>query len=145
MRTLKKNKQTLYYANQIGTNPIYKLDEDGNVQYYVDSDGNKYPLETGEYEAVYGPAIEIEGNIAMSGGESRIAEYGVDVSDYDAILILDKNTAVLSETSCIWHESEVVYIGSTYDNADAKSADYRVKKLSPSLNQDKYILERIVK
>lgn len=145
MRTLKKNKQTLYYANQIGTIPIYQLDEDGNKVVYTDDEGNEYFLETGLYEPIYGPAYELEANIAMSSGESKVTEYGIDTSDYDAIIVLDKCAVVLSETSRIWHESEVSYIDSTCENADGKTADYRVKKPSPSLNQDKYILERIIK
>ena len=31
MRTLKKNEQTLYYANYVGEIPIYAKDDDGNV------------------------------------------------------------------------------------------------------------------
>ena len=145
MRTLKKNKQTLYYANQIGTTPIYQLDEDGNVKTYVDDEGNEYPLETGEYEPLYGPAYEFEANISMSGGESEEAEFGIDKSDYDAILILDKDAVDITETSRIWHESEVTYIDSNYENADGKKADYKALKPSPSLNQSKYLLGRILK
>lgn len=145
MRTLKKNKQTLYYANQIGTTPIYQLDEDGNKIVYTDDDGNEYFLETGEYEPLYGPAYEFEANIAMSSGESKVAEYGIDTSDYDAILIPEKDAIDITETSRIWHESEVTYINSNYENADGKRADYKVLKPSPSINQSKYLLGRIVK
>ena len=145
MRTLKKNKQTLYYANQIGTTPIFQLDEDGNKIVYTDDDGNEYFLETGEYEPLYGPAYEFEGNIAMSGGESKEAEFGIDVSDYDAVLIVDKNAVEFTETTRIWHENEVAYIDSNMENSDGKNADYKVLKPSPSLNQPKYLLGRIVK
>lgn len=145
MRTLKKNKQTLYYANQIGTTPIYQLDENGNKLVYTDDEGNEYFLETGEYEPLYGPAYEFEGNIAMSGEESKVVEFGIDVSDYDAILILDKDAIDITETSRIWHESEVAYIDSDEENADGKTADYKALKPSPSLNQSKYLLGRILK
>ncbi len=145
MRLLKKNKQTLYYANQIGTTPIYQLDEEGNKVVYTDDDGNEYFLESGEYEPLYGPAYEFKGNISMSGDKSKEAEYGIDTSDYDAVLILDKNAIDITETSRIWHESEVSYIDSKYENADGKTADYKVLKLSPSINQSKYLLGQILK
>lgn len=142
MRTLNRNKQTLHYANQIGVTPKYQVDENGNKISYTDKDGNVYYIETGEYEPLYGPIYEFDGNISFSGGESKIAEYGIDKTDYDAVLIMDKNAISASETSRIWHENEIGYIDSTCENADAKTADYRVVKRIPSLNQTKYLLKK---
>ena len=60
MRTLNKNTQKMYYANQDRVVPIY--------EYYEDEDGNMIPLDTGETKLVYGEPIEFKGNISLSNG-----------------------------------------------------------------------------
>lgn len=145
MRTLKKNKQTIYYANQIDSVPIYELDNDGNkILDYTDSEGNEYYRETGEYEPLYGSVSEVFGNIAMSGDESKDSEYGIDRSDYDAVLILDKGDADISETSIIWYESDVKYKDEKRTVPDRDSADFKILKPTPSLNGIKYLLGKLV-
>lgn len=157
MRTLMKNKQKMKYALQIGEVPIYNRDEngeiiyehyedsDGNIIYYLDENGNKIPSETGEYEVGYSEPHEFFGNIAMSGGEAEAVEYGIDVSAYDATLVMEKGVLPINETSLIWFESEVGYIDSSMAHADGHTADYKVLAVKPSLNFVKYILGRIVK
>lgn len=137
MRTLLKNKQGLYYALQIGEVPIY--------EYYEDEDGHRIPLETGEYEMGYSEPIEFDGNIALSGGESKTVEYGIDVSGYDATLVVDKGSLPLTETSLIWHESEVGYKNTEMQIVDGNTADYKVLKVVPSPNGQKYLLGKLVK
>lgn len=157
MRTLLKNKQNMKYALQIGEVPIYNRDEngeiiyehyedsDGNIIYYEDENGNKIPSETGEYEVGYSGVVEFFGNIAMSGGEAEAVEYGIDVSAYDATLIMEKGVLPIDETSLIWFESEVGYTDGSMTHADGHTADYKVLAVKPSLNFVKYILGRIVK
>ena len=67
MRTLNKNKQTMYYALLDKEVPIYDLDEDGNIK-YIEIDGVQVPVETGETRIVYSNPVEFKGNITMSGG-----------------------------------------------------------------------------
>lgn len=145
MRTLAKNKQKMYYALLDREMPVYERDADGNIIYYTDADGNKIPLETGETELGYSKPIEFFANIALSGGESEVVEYGIDVSAYDATLIVDKNAIPLTETSLIWFESEVSYKDTDKTIVDPNSADYKVLEVKPSLNVSKYILGKIVK
>lgn len=145
MMTLNANKQKLYYANQDKIVPIYETDEDGNIIYYEDSDGNEYPLETGMTKVVYGEPVEFKGNITMSGGEAVAQEFGIDVSAYDAILITSNDLIPIDETSLIWFESEVVYKNEEEKIPDEFSADYKVLAVKPSLNVSKYILGRRVK
>lgn len=157
MRTLLKNKQSMKYALQIGEVPIYNRDEngeiiyecyedsDGNIIYYLDENGNKIPSETGEYEVGYSEPCEFFGNIAMSGGEAEAVEYGIDVSAYDATLVMEKGVLPIDETSLIWLESEVGYTDASMTHADGHTADYKVLAVKPSLNFVKYILGRIVK
>lgn len=136
MRTLNKNTQKMYYANQDRVVPIY--------EYYEDEDGNMIPLDTGETKLVYGEPIEFKGNISLSnGGEVEVQEFGLNLGDYSAILVVGKDYIPLSETSLIWHDTEP-----TKDidgNTNEFSADYRVVKVSDSLNVSKYALQKVVK
>lgn len=135
MRTLNKNKQKMYYANQDREVPI--------TETYYDDEGNAYEYDTGETELVYGEPIEFKGNIAMSGGESEAVEFGLDLSQYEAVLIVGKNTLPINEQSRIWHTSEPTKDDKGY--TDEYSSDYRIVKYSPSLNFDKYVLKKVVK
>lgn len=146
MRTLAKNKQKMFYALLIDEQPKYELDENGNkIIDYVDEEGNIYYRETGETELVYSEPVLFYANISMSSGESQTQEYGVDVSNYDAVLVLDKDEIPITETSLIWFESEVGYRDSGRTNVDGHSADFKVLAIKPSLNQFKAILGRITK
>lgn len=137
MRTSNKNKQTLYYALQSDEKlPIY----DG---FYTDEDGNQYPLDTGEKEYVYLEPVAFKGNISMSGGESEAAEFGLNLSDYNAVLVMNKSEIPITETSLIWFENKPVY--NNDGRVDEHSADYTVVKISPSLNVDKFVLKKVVK
>lgn len=136
MRTLNKNKQKLFYANQDRIVPIY--------EYYEDEEGNLIPIDTGETKLVYGEPIEFKGNIAMSSsGEVEIQEFGLSQADYSAILVVDKDYIPLTETSLIWFENEPKK--DIDGNTDEFSADYRIVKISPSLNVAKYALQKVVK
>lgn len=154
MRTLRKNQQALFYSNLIGTAPIYETDEDGNIKYYEDSEGNRYPLDTGETELIYGTPVVFYANLSMSGGEAEAVEYGLSTADYQAVMVLTKGSVPLKEGSLIWHTSpiEYEYGGSEIEvevNGEkvkttapkAVSSDYMVLKSSPSLNVDKFVLK----
>jgi hypothetical protein len=131
MMMLNQNKQKMYYATLVDT-----IQEE-----YIDEDGNRYP--TGEPKNIYSEPIEFKGNIAMSGGEAEAQEFGLNLADYEAVLVLGKNTLPITETSLIWHTSETTK--GADGNTDEYSADYRIVKISPSLNFDKYVLKKVVK
>lgn len=144
MRTLRKNKQRLYYALYKGSEPTYVLDENGDkIINYIDEDGNIYYEETGEDRNVYDNPVEFFGNIAMSGGESEAVEYGLDLSSYEAILITERDSLPIDEQSVIWFESKPKM--NQYGTTDEFSADYRVIAIKPSLNFTKYVLSKITK
>lgn len=136
MRTLKKNKQKMYYSTFLGESPVY----DGE---YIDSDGNKFPIETGEMELSYKKPVSFNGNIVMSGGESEAVEFGIDKSQYSAILTMNIGELPIDETSLIWHETKPVI--SSDKKVDRHSADYTVVKVIPSLNSVRYLLKKVVK
>lgn len=153
MRTLRKNQQRMYYSLLIGDLPIYETNDDGTMKYYEDSEGNRYPLETGEKKLVYTSPEVFYGNISMSGGEAEAVEYGLSTESYEAVIVTQKNAVPMIEGALIWHTSPVEYeyggvdteiefngeiIKTTFPKA--VSSDYMVIKHSPSLNVDKYIL-----
>lgn len=144
MRLLRKNMQPMKYSLQDGRVPIYERDENGDIV-YIEVDGEKIPVETGEYETGYSAPVDFMGNISMSGGEAEAKEFGMDIGDFDAVIVLEKDTVPLTETSIIWHTSPVKYKDEQNTIVDSKSADYAVKRVSPSLNFTKVLLQRIVK
>ena len=124
--------------------PIYERDENGDIV-YIEVDGQKIPVETGEYETGYSAPVDFMGNISMSGGEAEAKEFGMDIGDFDAVIVLEKDAIPITETSIIWHTSPVKYKDEQNTILDSKSADYAVKRVSPSLNFTKVLLQRIVK
>lgn len=144
MRTLRRNKRKMYYSLFGREVTRYAKDEEGNIKIYTTNDGEVIKLEEGT-EIVYSKPVEFWGNIAMSGGEVREQEYGLNQSDYSAVLIMNVGEIPITETSYIWFNNEVVYLDEDKTIPDVKSADYRVKKVSPSLNFTKYLLEKITK
>lgn len=146
MRNLRRNKQTLYYALYKGRETVYKLDENGKkiiswTDESVDPPINYYE-EIGEKD-VYDEFAELKGNIALSGGDSQTVEFGVSLGNYEAVLITEKDKYPITETSLIWYTSKPMLDAS--GNTDSSNADYRVIKVSPSLNETKYILAKVVK
>lgn len=146
-----KDKQKLKYLLQTDTKtPVTETDESGEVE-YIEIDGEQVPVETGYYDVghVQTPAekdkiINFTGNIAFSGGETHVEEYGINPSDYDAILIMPKNSLPITETSYIWHTGNVKYTDEQQTRVDTSSADYKVVKVVPSLGVVKYLLRAVV-
>ena len=142
MRTLSRNQQKLKYSLLVGEEDELQLDDNGNpIIVYVDSDGKEHYAVTGEKRLVYSSPTDFEGNISLTSGMSEVIEYGIDKSAYDGLLVVEKGAVPLSETSLIWYTSEPSF---TNGSVDPKSADFRVKAPRPTLNEIKYILERLV-
>lgn len=107
MRTLKRNKQTIYYALYEGKEPVY--DEYGNP--------------TGEYEVFYSEPVLLRINVSAARGEYSTRQFG-EIENYDKILLTDDVNVPISETSILW-----------IDNLDiSEPHDYVVKKIAKSLN-----------
>lgn len=146
MRTMRRNKQLLYYANLIEEIDEYKLDEEGHLIVDYVEDGITYYVMTGRKILKYSDPQECKANISFSGGEIVTQEYGVDKSNYDASVVYDLNEYPITETSLIWFESQPTYIGEGANRrVDPDSADYKVVKVKPSLNYTKLLLTERVK
>ncbi len=141
MRSLKKNQQRLQYSTYADRITIYERDEDGNI-IYVDIDGEQVPVIAGEI-AGYNMPVIFFANIAMSGGESEAKEYGVNSTDYEAVIVTTDKSLLIDELSLIWHTTEPVL--DTAGLVDADSADYKVIAVKPSLNGVKYLLKKLPK
>lgn len=146
MMTLDQNKQKMYCSLFKGVEPEYELDENGQkIIDYIDEDGIVYYSQTGYKIPTYFEPILFYANISMSGGEVNAQEYGIDVSGYDAIVVLDKGQIPIEETSLVWYESEPTYKDIDKTIVDGNKADYKVLAIKPSLNQLKVLLGRITK
>ncbi|MCD7724293.1 MAG: hypothetical protein LUI12_01850 [Clostridiales bacterium] len=143
MRTARNLKQNMYYSLQGEETPVYETDDDGNIKYYIDDEGNEIPLETGETKIAYGKPVEMQASISFSSGEVEAQEYGLSVSDYDSTLITEKDAYPLTETSLIWYGEEPQYTDD--DEVNPKSATFQIVAVKPSIGISKYLLKRVTK
>ena len=136
MRCLKRNKQKMYYA-------LYGTSTEDTTGKTIIVDGETVNVEYGSTTQTYSLPVAFEGNIAFTGGEVQETEYGVDLSKYSAVLVMNKGEIPIDEHSLIWYSTTPSIIDDKY--ADPATADFKVVKLVPSLNVDKYLLQRIEK
>lgn len=144
MRMLNRNAQKIKYSLEDGTWTVYEYGSDGLPKVaYTDEEGNVYYV---EHETVkWTTPVEFNANIAMSGGEAEAMEFGLSISDYDAVIVVANDSVPLVIGSRIWHTSEVKYQDLLNTVVDEKSADYVVRKVNKSLNYTKYVLKAVVK
>lgn len=137
MRALSRNKQVLYYSLRGEREPIYAKDENGNIIYDTMPNGKSVARKTGEENNGYAEPVKFYGNIARGAGMADTMPYGIDLSGYDALLYVPKNLLPLTEETLIWYQSEPVVKDGKVDVA---TADYRVKRVPPSLDETVYLL-----
>lgn len=147
MRTLKRNQQKLYYAELIGCEDVYALDEHGEkIIAWVDESKTPpviYYEKLGTTENKYSAPIPIEANFMQSNGDMVEREYGLSESSYEAILVTEKGKYPITKTCLIWRDTEPLVDEEGY--ALPESADYTILSINESLNVDKYILDKVVK
>ena len=144
------NKQDMKYSLQGQTVTIYERDNEGNILYYTDNDGNPYLDDEGnkmpkvlEEKIGFSKPEDFEANIAFSGGEAQSKEYGFDTADFDAILLTDRNTLPIQKGDLIWLDSKPTYTSDSL--VDETSADFTIVGIKPALYSTKYILKAVVK
>ena len=136
------NRQKMFYAKQIGQVPVYDTDEDGNLK-YITVDGNKVPIETGEYTMGYDVPVPFYSSISNKLSESLINEFGVDNSSNFVQIVDDKGKLPLSVGDLVWKKSAVQYKAAMVDKA---SCDYIVKGVADEgLTVDLFLLQKNVK
>lgn len=108
MRTLKRNKQKIWYS-------LYQ----GN-QEVIDSDGNY----TGERAKTYSTPVSMKVNLSPATGNTQIEGFGVN-ADYSHVIVTDEMDCPIDEKALIW-------IGDTL--AEAQQHTYMVARIARSLN-----------
>ena len=85
MRTLNRNKRSVYYALRTGETTEY--DEYGN--------------ETGESTPTYSEAVAIRANVSAATGEDAVQAFG-NFTGYSRTMCIADNTCPITEDSIIW-------------------------------------------
>ena len=146
MLTLASNKQSMKYSLQGEKVPIYETDENGNIIYYTDSDGNQIPIETGECTTGYSQPVSFFSNINNKLNEVVWQDYGIDNSTNYAQIVASKDELPLKAGSVIWKKSEVGYKDDEKTIVDETTADYTVKGIADEgMSEDLFLLQRNVK
>lgn len=141
MRRQIRNQQKMWYSLLEENAVVYERDKDGNIIYDTMKDGTKVPRTTGRRKDMYSAPVEFWGNISASGGVAESQPYGMDLSDYDAILYSPKGRLPLTETSRIWYKTTPVLKNG---EVDPNSADYKVCRVPPALDEVRYLLKGLV-
>ena len=143
MRTLRKNKQKMYYSLYNAASEV--MDEEGtSVRYIYDEDiGTSVPVEIGTQKAEYYPPVEFTANITSNLNEMQIRAYGVDQSSIYSKLIAEKGQLPLKVGAIIWRESPIQWEDEINRIPKQESADYTVVGLLTEYqNNDFYLLQR---
>lgn len=160
MRQLRKNQQVIYYASYKGVKPIYSTTENyllteddkliitedgkllvGNVPLMTNVDGEMVAV-VDAYKDEYSVPARFKANISFDSGETRLGEYGLNPSDYNAIISAEKGKLPFDERTLIWYQSEVEYDEDGL--VKPETADYRVIAIKTSLNEERFILKKRV-
>ncbi len=137
------NKQLMKYSQHGQKVTIYEKDDDGNIKYYVDGDGNKIPLIADEKVGFSEPK-EFYANISNKLSEVLVKEFGVDDSSTYVQIVTDKGYLPLKAGDVVWKKSEVGY--DDFGLVDSTTADYEVKGVADEgLTVDLFLLQKVVK
>lgn len=137
------NKQLMKYSQHGQKVTIYEKDDDGNIKYYVDGDGNKIPLIADEKVGFSEPK-EFYANISNKLSEVLVKEFGVDDSSTYVQIVTDKGYLPLKAGDVVWKKSEAGYDDDGLVNST--TADYEVKGVADEgLTVDLFLLQKIVK
>lgn len=115
MRSLRKNKQTIYYA-------LYE-----GKQETIDSNG----LRTGQWKPSYSNPEELRINVSAARGVSQVEMFGID-TDYSRTMETCDMSCPLSETSVLWIGVPIT-----------EPFNYRISAVAKSLNSITYAIREV--
>lgn len=124
MRTPRKVRQRMYYALLIGKDPVYELDENGNVVYLIHK-GEMIPQETGETKDIYSTPIEFYNSISGELTENELMAFGTQMTA-NAKMTYRREQYPFRTGTLIWKQSEVRFLDEEKKKIDPTSADFRV-------------------
>ena len=124
MRSLERNKKTLYYA-------LY--DEEIPVK-------DEYGNETGETTAGYHNPVKIRARVGINRGS--VEEYPAGILlDYTRTIVSDKKYPI-TETSILWVDTLPVF---KQDGSTDTPHDFKVVKIAPDINVHQYAIKKVTK
>lgn len=121
MRSLKKNKQKLYYATYSDEIPSYETDEDGKIK-YTEVDGELIPIPIGTV-AGYNEPVVFYANISAGKGDVQADVFGSSV-DYSRTISTCDMSCPITKLTRIWIGCEPRY--NEDGSVDGDSANYEV-------------------
>lgn len=140
MRQMAKNRQRMWYALYEGQGEVYETDSNGDIV-YEEIDGDQVPVVKG-WGTNYSNPVMFYGNINSGNvGVSIARAYGVSIGDFEAVLCMRKGELPIDELSLIWYNNEPQFNADGSVNPD--SADYKVKRVPPCLDEIIYLLGRL--
>ena len=114
MRTLRRNKQKIYYANYVSKTET------------VDSNG----FYTGEKVITYNTPTEAWVNVSPSRGEASIELFGADLN-YTNTIVTDKDLG--------WDENTILWVGTL----SSLPHNYTVVSVAKSINSVAYAIKKV--
>lgn len=143
MRTLRKNKQTMYYSLYSTASEVYEQ-EGTSVKTIVDQEtGETIPVEVGTLKPVYAPPVEFQANITSNLNKLHIEAYGVDQSAIYSEIMVQKGLVPLKIGSIIWRENPIVWEDEDNRVPYQPSSDYTVMGLLTEYQHfDFFLLQR---
>ena len=133
----------MWYSQHGQRITVYEKDDDGNIKYYEDADGNRIPLISDE-KIGYSEPKEFYANISNKLSEVLVKEFGIDDSSTYVQIVTDKGYLPLKAGDLVWKKSEIVFDANNLP--EPTSADYTVKGVADEgLTVDLYLLQKTVK
>lgn len=126
MRSLRRNKQHLYYATYDKKIPV--TDENGDF--------------TGDEETGYSVPVSFYANISPAKGSIQEEVFGKNL-DYSRTVVTCDMTLPIDEFSRIWIDTKPVLKAD--GTTDGDSADYSVVQVARGLNSVSYALKKLPK
>lgn len=155
MRTARINKQKMWYSLPGESDPVYVLDEngnivyesytdtDGNIIYITDDDGNRIPKMTGNTEQTYNEPVEFMCGISARIQQALIEAYGINDTTMYAQMDYLANEFPFVVGTLVWKRAEPTLING---QVDKDTADYTVKAvLDEYPNVHTCLLERMIR
>jgi hypothetical protein len=123
MRSLERNKQTIYYALYGVKSPV--LDEFGN--------------DTGETTIGYGNPVKFKIRVSPSKGETEETAFG-KMLDYDRVMYTADKTFPINENTKLFIDSVPVI---NEDGSSTSKPDYKVVGVSKDLNEWQFAIKKV--
>ena len=144
MRTLKKNKQKMYYSLYSTSSEILDTDSAGDVRtIYDEEEGTSVPVSIGTLRSVYARPVMFHACITSNLNKFHIEAYGVNQSSIYSELVVPKGKVPLKIGAIIWRESEIQWEDEEQGVPLQSSSDYMVMGLLTEYqNYDFFLLQR---